>query len=138
MGMQRLLITLVATQTAGAAVASTPRQVPKGADLAGVQLVVFFEPAAAGTITPRIEGSNVFTGDVDDPVPSSDDDDWITLDEGLGTGVTDDGTEVLGGTDQLLPLGQFLFIRVNYAFDAGPPLDGSTVTAYLKADYPTT
>ena len=123
MSIQRSEFTLTATSVLGVVTPSAVRALPKGADLAGVQVNVSSTAYNGGTIQPVLEGSNNAT-------------DFVAAVEGTGTAFGADGFEMLGAADQVLPLGQFLSVRLSFIIAGGPPDDG-TVVAVVKMDYET-
>jgi hypothetical protein len=117
---------------AGAIVPSAWFEPPKGVDLMGIQARYVSANYNGGTLQAVIEGTN-WDGDLT-AVPLAPDL-ITTLAEGSGVATGVDVVQALGGADQIVPIGQFRAIRLNVTVAAGPPDDGSIVTAHINGQY---
>lgn len=127
---QRSVFTLTATQDgAGVVTPSAARELAKGAELLGVQLVTSFTTFdAPATILATLQGRN---GDTDD--------DWVAILQASSSVIDSTGNfnQALGGGDALIPVAQFTEVRLTFAQLAGVPADLTdlSLTAHCKTDY---
>ena len=114
---------------AGVVTPSPARELPKGAQLMGAQVVTTFTAFdAPATLLVALEGRNGLT-----------DDDWVLIFQGAVPIIDDAGpfNVMAGGFDLLVPIGQFAETRLNMIQLTGVPGDlvDLSVTAHCKSDY---
>ena len=117
---------LVATVDVAGTVTPSPAQVvPPGFDIAGGQCVFALAGYAGGTAQAVLQGSN------DDTAPTN----WSDVLDANTSARGANGVEMLGTQAvppvQIVPVGQYKWVRLNLTIAGGPPVNGSVSCALV-------